>query len=311
MKKSIFKRIVSAALALTMLASMAVGMSTSVSAATNAVPDRVYFKVENATQRRYNEDLDFMVDPDISSRCSDITLKWNRVNNAQWYRIRVIWKPEADKESFTFKDYLLNVDDFNSVTGETRYYRDGYSIKRTVIEDDYSCKLTGLPFLIKSNFDCAVYDISLMAINAAGVGGPSTSLYDLAPGAFDSKSIYLSRHIPCMSKASGYSYKKLSDSKAKITIKDNAVMSNYSSYYPDYKSLAHPIQGYRLTFTDKKTNKQCFGFAYNSSEKTCTVRNLEPGHTYKVTCQTFVTGYAGESIYMRYPVALKDYTHAK
>ena len=93
MKKSIFKRIVSAALALTMLASMAVGMSTSVSAATNAVPGNVNFKGYALSAKRYNEDLDYMADPDVEPNIIGYYLKMEKrnVENGNKYRVRVIY----------------------------------------------------------------------------------------------------------------------------------------------------------------------------------------------------------------------------
>ncbi|MEE0855891.1 MAG: hypothetical protein U0L58_01165 [Ruminococcus sp.] len=272
MKKSIFKRIVSAALALTMLASMAVGMSTSASAATNDIPGKVSFKATYMGSRSYNARTDYMADPDENPTVSDIVLTWNKVKNANKYRIRVIYKKD------THNNFIYN--DFEPTDS-----------------NPYSCKLEGLPFLWYRD---DTYSISVTAINSNGVEGSTTYLYEMYKG-----------FVPCMPKANKYYVKNyVSSTSAKITLISDGTMFKFAGNVYYNLPLTYPTQGYKLTFTDKKTNKNCFGFAINSSEKTYKVRNLEYGHTYSVKCQSFVIGRDGEAMYGD-EVKLNDYKHVK
>ena len=162
----------------------------------------------------------------------------------------------------------------------------------------YSCKLEGLPFLFDVDND--TYSISVTAINSKGVEGPTTYLYEMYKG-----------YVPCMPKANKYYVKNyVSSTSAKITLISDGTMFKFGGNTYDKLPLTYPTQGYKLTFTDKKTNKNCFGFAINSSEKTYKVRNLEYGHTYSVKCQSFVIGRDGEAMYGD-EVKLNDYKHVK
>ncbi len=90
MKKSIFKRIVSTALALTMLASMAVGMSTSVSAATNVKPSDI-------ANLRYSYDGN-----------GKVVLLWNKSTNATEYIVRVLNLDNKDKTRYNLPICTIN-----------------------------------------------------------------------------------------------------------------------------------------------------------------------------------------------------------
>lgn len=332
MKKSIFKRIVSAALALTMLASMAVGMSTSVSAATNDVPGKVYFTYcDNylllLTEKCIEKGSPDYLDADYKGKyVSYISLKWNPVANAAKYKIRVIF---TTQKTYGFPQYV----EFE--TKKTNYklegmpfiYDDGYvsngwasGTTIPVTEEEigpgvmnYSkMKLTPEYKLVPGEKGNGVYNISISAVNAKGKEGEITCLYESKPNV-------VSDHVPCMSKARSYTYKKVSGTSVKIQLDDlgltafNVYGTNQSIYF------VHPTQGYKLTFTDvKDKSKKRYSFASISGDyktnwklEPCTVRKLEPGHTYKVTCQTFVLGYAGKAIYSKEVVNLNNFTMPK
>ncbi len=117
MKKSIFKRIVSAALALTMLASMAVGMSTSASAATNAKPGaigKMWF--EKCANSNY------------------VKLRWTPAANATRYTVRII-----DTES---KDYHGNVQCRTYECNSSSTWQNLYATKKDLLSSRYDISVT-------------------------------------------------------------------------------------------------------------------------------------------------------------------------
>ena len=139
MKKSIFKRIVSDALALTTLASTAIVMSTSVSSATDDRPGKVYFNVyvyEN---------------PKIYDEWSFIDLDWKKIPNAAKYKVKLIYKKE-NSDYYDFKEYETS---------------------KTYIED------LVLPLRYSKNFNKGTFNLSVSAIDAFGREGESTSINDL------------------------------------------------------------------------------------------------------------------------------------
>ena len=330
MKKSIFKRIVSTALALTMLASMAVGMSTSVSAATNDVPGKVYFTYCYnklvPTEKCIEEGSPDYLGADYKGKyVSYISLKWNPVANAAKYKIRVIF---TTQKTYGYPQYV----EFE--TKKTNYKLEGMPF---IYEDDYEYSLLPGPApsepkyidsegiehyvtnfvsyptkFVPGEKGNGVYNISISAVNAKGKEGEITCLYESKPNV-------VSDHVPCMSKARSYTYKKVSSTSVKIQLDDPGLIA--FNVYGTNQSICfvHPTQGYKLTFTDvKDKSKKRYSFASISGDyktnwklEPCTVRKLEPGHTYKVTCQTYVLGYAGEAIYSKEVVNLNNFTMPK
>ncbi len=123
MKKSIFKRVISAALALTMLASMAVGMSTSVSAAAAIVPE-----APNITlSRRY-----------VSGGKYCMTIEWEKVKYATKYRVAYCETAIINGEE------KLNYQYEKTISG-TSYTFDNLSVKNGELENSkYDISVTSM-----------------------------------------------------------------------------------------------------------------------------------------------------------------------
>ena len=322
MKKSIFKRIVSTALALTMLASMAVGMSTSVSAATSTVNGSVSYKLTKVLQRNYNEDTDWMADPDETPIVSDVAFDINKVTNAKQYRVRVIYNNYTKNGYPVYQDWLMPA--FSSA--KASYY------------------LEGMPFLFVDDFGKGVFDISITPIFANNVEGKSTHIYELYNKEYNNISFMKnakfykfyknktlvssdlssfknlnSVQVPCMQKAKSYTAVKASSSTVKVTLTDNKLIWSFYGgsiiygrkpcFGGDVTSyFNHTKPGYAVSFTDVATNKvRCGDTSGSDNNITCTVRRLEPGHTYKVTCQAYVVGSTGQHIYSKETITFEKF----
>lgn len=301
MKKSIFKRVISIVLALAMLASMAVGMSTSVSAATNSKPGKVDFYVASWKPRVPDSNDKLVNSKEYNDYVSDINLKWSSVANAVKYRIKVNYKVGSEYRHFeavtSQKAYTLKGMPFLYDYATLLYGTGGGSGRKPTLSAEWKTVL--------GDKGKGVYDISVTAINSLGQEGKSTNLYELKPS-------ISSGHVPCMSEASLISedLKKtgkesiiLSKTTAKVTLVDKGLPISTKKNGNTVITPQFLNQGFKIRFEEFGSGKNrcgvtvCSTPATSHTLKSCTVRGLEPGCSYVVFCQPYVVGYNNKSIY--------------
>lgn len=267
MKKSIFKRIVSAALALTMLASMAVGMSTSASAATNAKPGaigKMWF--EKCANSNY------------------VKLRWTPAANATRYIVSVVDAKSINDDKFAqYRTYECN---------SSSTWQNLYATKKDLLSSRYFIYVTSYndagagptarPYEFQGYEDWyrpyLYLNVYLMSEDYKKTG---------------KESIILSKN----------SAKVTANVNAKVTLYYDLLLPTKKNENAGLIYRSKVNQGFRIAFKDFGSEKnKCAVTACATPEtyrgfKSCTVRGLEPGNTYAIWCTPFVYDYKHTCIY--------------